>query len=106
MGHAPISVWYRRYSAWRSGVRFFQAGAFSCDHACNASDQRSGTSERTEIRVRTSSLRLLSWVDVASMLFGQRSLKTWQNSWNLSAEIPTSEGWAPTSLHDTRRSKQ
>src|SRR5258708_36722369 len=106
MGPGPARSCYRCNSAWRSGVRFFQAGAFNCDHACKAFDQRSETSERTEIRVRTSSLRLLSWVDVASMLLGQRSLKTWQNSWNLSAEIPTSEGWAPTSLHDTRRSKQ
>ncbi len=58
------------------------------------------------MRVRTSSLRLLSCVEVASRLFGQRSLKEWQNSWNLSAEIPTNEACEPTSLQETSRSKQ
>jgi hypothetical protein len=56
-------------------VRFRHAGAVSCDHWWSASDHRSGISESSEILVRTSSLRLLSWVEVASMLFGQRSLR-------------------------------
>ncbi len=56
------------------------------------------------MRVRTSSLRLLSCVEVASRLLGHRSLSEWQNSWNFPAEIPISDACDPTSLQDTSRS--
>jgi hypothetical protein len=58
------------------------------------------------IRARTSSLRLLSCVDEASMARGRRAWASAQAAWNSSIDKPKRPGSPPTSFNETRRLKQ
>ena len=52
------------------------------------------------MRLRTSSERLLSCVDVASMVCGQRSARSALSAWNSSTSKPKWSGSPPTSLSE------
>ena len=68
-GQAPTSVWYSRYSSFASGAATSSSstrwGAFRDCQRLTASPHRSGISESTLMRARTSSSRLVSWVELA-----------------------------------------
>ena len=55
------------------------------------------------MRARTSSLRLVSCVQVVSMLAGQCSARSWLRRWKMSAVVPKCSGSPPTSLSETSR---
>jgi hypothetical protein len=68
-----------------------------------ASSHPCGISDSTLMRVRTSSERLLSCVEVATMVCGQRAARSTLAPWKARTVMPNTEGSPPTSLSDTRR---
>ncbi len=57
------------------------------------------------MRARTSSERLLSCVEVAISVCGQRAARSALAAWNALTLVPKRSGSPPTSLSDTRRLK-
>ena len=55
------------------------------------------------MRARTSSPRLVSWVDVASSASGQRARRAAFLSWKTAGELAEARGSPPTSLSETSR---
>ncbi len=70
--------------------------AVACFHA-------PGSSESTFRRARTSSLRLVSCVDVAESACGQCAARSAIQSWSACGATPKRSGSPPTSLSDTSR---
>ncbi len=64
-----------------------------------------GISEITSMRARTSSERLLSWVEVASIVCGHLAVRSRLAPWNAETVMPKASGSPPTSFSDTRRLK-
>ena len=52
------------------------------------------------MRARTSSERLVSWVEVASTVCGQRAARSALAPWNAATRMPNIPGSVPTSLRD------
>ena len=72
-------------------------------HRTSAARQRPEISESTLSRARTSSLRLVSWVDVASRASGWVRHRSMVWSWNASSGVPNRSGLPPTSFSETNR---
>ena len=65
--------------------------------------QAPGISDNTWIRARTSSLRLVSWVEVAESAWGHRAARSANQACSDSGGVPKWSGSPPTSFSDTRR---
>ena len=62
-----------------------------------------GSSDSTLMRARTSSLRLVSWVELASSVAGQSRARSALWRWKAVSERPNWSGSPPTSLSEIRR---
>jgi hypothetical protein len=60
--------------------------------------QPEASSVRTASRARTSSERLVSWVELPSMVVGQRRARSSAAAWNSPSVKPKCAGWPPTSF--------
>src|SRR5512135_874801 len=106
-GQTPNSVWYSRNSSFRSGTsrppRFLFLPSFQWLQARRRFSHSFGSSERTLIRARTSSLRFVSWVDVAFREWGHRARVSPVRRWNVFTDTTGDAGFPPTSFRETRR---
>src|SRR5260221_5713443 len=104
VGHTPKSVWYKNISSLRSGTCWPDTCvlllALSFDHRSRRSFHWPGISESTLMRARTSSARLVSWVVVAFMEFGQCLRRSAMKREELSATAAEGRGSPPTSFTD------
>src|ERR1700733_6562603 len=101
-------VWYRRYSSLLSGAMrpssiFCLNLAFMRCQRCTEDDHSWGISESTLSRLRTSSLRLVSCVEVVSMVSGECLTRSWLLWCRVSSEIPKDLAEPPTSLDERKR---
>ena len=67
------------------------------------SRQAAGISLMTSMRARTSSLRLASCVEVASIVCGQCGARSRLAAWKAATDMPKSSGSPPTSLTEISR---
>jgi hypothetical protein len=72
-------------------------------HRRNCVCHNAGTSDSTSMRARTSSLRLLSCVEVASIVAGQLLARSALAPWKALTVTPKVAGSPPTSFRDTSR---
>ena len=72
-------------------------------HRDTISDHSVGTCDSTPIRARTSSPRLVSWVDKVVMAAGHSWPRTAAARWNSAALTPKRSGSPPTSLSEINR---
>ena len=77
-----------------------RAPAFNWRQRRSASRQAAGISDNTLMRLRTSSERLLSCVEVASMVCGQRAARSALASWKSATLMPNTAGSPPTSFNE------
>ena len=65
--------------------------------------QPDASSESTARRARASSERLVSWVELPSMVYGERPARSPAAAWNSFSETPKRDGSPPTSFSAIRR---
>jgi hypothetical protein len=97
IGHAPTAACQMRWASDGSGSGLIRT------QRRTTSVQSPGSSESTASRARTSSLRLVSWVDSVVMDSGHRRCRSSAESWNVSGLTPKSDGSLPTSLRAVNR---
>lgn len=85
---------------WASGASGSGAAAFQVRTTLA---QAFGISASTARRARTSSLRLVSWVDRDVMPSGAVAWRAAHSAWNSATDIPNRVGSPPTSLSATIR---
>jgi hypothetical protein len=109
-GKLPRSVWYSRYSSLRDGAASPSTARFLLRlmrlHRRTASRHAAGSSEITSMRARTSSARLLSWVELASIVCGHFAARSALAPWKADTVIPKCSGWPPTSFSEASRLKR
>ncbi len=102
-GQAPTSVCQTSCSVAASGPAALR---WSCASACQdvtASAHSRGHCASSTSRARTSSERLVSWVDSVVIDAGQSRERNAFASWNCASEIPNRPGSPPTSLSADNR---
>ena len=77
-----------------------RAGGASCSSSSSARSQWPGSSASTAMRARTSSPRLVSWVDSVTIASGQSRCRSAIAAWKSSTPITRSDGSPPTSLSE------
>lgn len=86
----------------QAAMRFCQARWSRCgskltcaDHSSTCAAHSPGISDSTDSRARTSSERLVSWVDRVVIEYGGIS---WQKAWKSATLVPKTSGSPPTSF--------
>ena len=97
IGQAPTTVCQASSSSDRVGQRV--AGGPAAHRGAHSP----GSSASTASRARTSSPRLVSWVDSVVMVAGHDASRAASAAWNSAGETPNRAGSPPTSLSATNR---
>ncbi len=97
IGHAPTRFCQASSSSERSG------NGCAAAHRRIRSTHSPGISASTASRARTSSERLVSWVDSVVIVAGQEASRLASAAWNSAGATPNRAGSPPTSLSATNR---
>ena len=97
IGQAPYAACQSRLPKPGSG-----SGAASSS-VTSVRSHSPGASASTAMRARTSSLRLVSWVDSVVIASGQSRCRAAIASWNSATVVEKTDGSPPTSLSEVRR---